>query len=143
MLRLVYNHSMSVILRNDYGAVAVNRGVIEKMIIEDMLSMSDDIFLSNKKGKIIKEKPTPFVDPDYFDAVDVSDKKGHVKVVIYIVLAEGVEITSVADKAFEAIESDFQLLRLRKPDSISLRARGVLVGDELEKRSVEVVRNNA
>lgn len=134
---------MSVVLRNDYGAIAVNRGVIEKMMIEDMLSLSDEILLCNKKGKIIKDKPTPFVDPDYFDAVDVSDKKGHVRVVIYIVLKEGVNITSIADRAFEAIESDFEMLRLRKPDSISLRARGILAGDEVEKRSVEVVRNNA
>lgn len=134
---------MSVILRNDYGAIAVNRGVIERMIIEDMLSLSGDILLCNKKGKIIKEKPTPFVDPDYYDAVDVSDKKGHVKVVINIVLTEGRTVTTVAETVFGMIEADFGILRLDKPDSISLRVRGIKEGDEIAKRSVEVVRNNA
>lgn len=134
---------MAIILRNDYGAVAVNRGVIEKMIIEDLLSLSDEIFLCNKKGKVIKDKPTPFIDPDYYDAVDVSDKKGHVRVVIYIVLSEGRVVTTVAEKIFEMVESDFGILRLGKPDSISLRMRGVKDGDEIIRKSVEVVRNNA
>ena len=133
---------MSVILRNDYGAIAVNRGVIGKMIIEDMLLLSDDILLCNKKGKVIKENPTPFIDPDYFDAVDVSDKKGHVKVVIYAVLKEGAYITSVADRIFEMIESDFEILRLDKPDCISFSVRGVIDGEDIIKRNVEVFRNN-
>ncbi len=134
---------MSVILRNDYGAIAVNRGVIEKMIIEDMLSLSEDILLCNKKGKIIKEKPTPFIDPDYFDSIDVSDKKGHVKVAINAVLAEGKSITSVAERIFNMIESDFDILRLSKPDSISIRVRGIKDGDDIIKKNLEVFRTNA
>ena len=134
---------MSVILRNDYGAVAVNRGVIERMIIEDMLSLSSDILLCNKKGKIIKEKPTPFIDPDYYDAVDVSDKKGHVKVVINMILTEGKTVMSVAETIFSMIEAYFDILRLDKPDSINLRVRGIKDGDEVLKRNVEVVRSNA
>ena len=134
---------MSVILRNDYGAVAVNRGVIERMILEDLLSLSSDILLCNKKGKIIKEKPTPFIDPDYYDAVDVSDKKGHVKVVINMILTEGKTVMSVAETIFSMIEADFDILRLGKPDSINLRVRGIKDGDEVLKRNVEVVRSNA
>lgn len=134
---------MSVILRNDYGAVAVNRGVIERMIIEDMLSMSSDVLMCNKKGKLIKEKPTPFIDPDYYDAVDVSDKKGHVKVVINLILAEGKTVMSVAETIFSMIEADFDILRLGKPDSINLHVRGIKDGDEIRKRNVEVVRSNA
>lgn len=134
---------MSVILRNDYGAVAVNRGVIERMIIEDILSMSSDVLMCNKKGKLIKEKPTPFIDPDYYDAVDVSDKKGHVKVVINLILAEGKTVMSVAETIFSMIEADFDILRLGKPDSINLHVRGIKDGDEIRKRNVEVVRSNA
>ena len=134
---------MSVILRNDYGAVAVNRGVIERMIIEDLLSMSSDVLMCNKKGKLIKEKPTPFIDPDYYDAVDVSDKKGHVKVVINLILAEGKTVMSVAETIFSMIEADFDILRLGKPDSINLHVRGIKDGDEIRKRNVEVVRSNA
>ena len=40
---------MSVIVRNDFGAVAVNKDAIERMIIEDLLGMSGAVLLCNKK----------------------------------------------------------------------------------------------
>ena len=83
---------MSVIVRNSYGAIAVNKAVIVRMIIEDMLSMSSVLMLSTKKGKPIKEKPTPIIDPDYYDAVEVSEKKDQVKVKIYIVVKKNKNI---------------------------------------------------
>ena len=77
---------MSVILRNDYGAIAVNKGVIERIIIDDLLDMGEDIILCSKKGKPIKDKPSRFydpsrfTDPDYFDALEVYEKKQQVRV---------------------------------------------------------------
>ena len=108
---------MSVIVRNSFGAIAVNMGVIERMIIEDMLSMGSFLMLSNKKGKPIKEKPTPIIDPDYFDAVEVSEKKDQVSVKIYIVVKNGKNISETADLVFETVEKDFETLRLKKPKS--------------------------
>ena len=92
---------MSVIVRNSYGAIAVNKAVIVRMIIEDMLSMSSVLMLSTKKGKPIKEKPTPIIDPDYYDAVEVSEKKDQVKVKIYIVVKKNKNISETADRIRE------------------------------------------
>ena len=135
---------MSVITRNDFGAIAVNKVVIERMIIEDMLDMDRFLMLSNKKGQPIKEKPTPIIDPDYFDAVEVSEKKGEVKVKIYVVIRYGSNITATADRIFEAVESDFGMLRLDKPRTISVKIRGLtgLRNDEIVKRNIDIVRNN-
>ena len=135
---------MSVILRNKYGAIAVNKGVIERMIIEDMLGMDSAIMLSNKKGKPIKEKPTPFIDPDYYDAVDVSEKKGEVKVKLYIVVKYGNNISRTAERIFSAVENDFETLRLEKPSRISIKVRGIsgVMNDEIVKRNIDIVRNN-
>lgn len=135
---------MSVIVRNSYGAIAVNKGVIERMIIEDMLGMGAFLMLSNKKGKPIKEKPTPIIDPDYYDAVEVSEKKDQVKVKIYIVVKNGKNISETADMIFEAVEKDFEMLRLPKPVTISVKVRG-LAGDKngvIIKRNIDIVRNN-
>ncbi len=135
---------MSVIVRNSYGAIAVNKGVIERMIIEDMLGMGTFLMLSNKKGKPIKEKPTPIIDPDYYDAVEVSEKKDQVKVKIYIVVKNGKNISETADMIFEAVEKDFEMLRLPKPVTISVKVRG-LSGDKngvIIKRNIDIVRNN-
>ena len=136
---------MSVITRNSYGAVAVNKVVLERMIIEDMLGMNSLLMLSNKKGKPIKEKPTPIIDPDYYDAVEVSEKKGEVKVKIYVVIRYGGNISKTADNIFEAVEKDFDMLRLDKPRSISVKIRGItdVMNDEIIKRNIDIVRNNA
>ena len=135
---------MSVITRNTYGAVAVNKVVIERMIIEDMLGMDGLLMLSNKKGKPIKEKPTPIIDPDYYDAVEVSEKKGEVNVKIYVVIRYGGNISRIADRIFEAVENDFSMLRLDKPRMISLKIRGITAvnSDEIVKRNIDIVRNN-
>ena len=132
---------MSVIVRNSYGAIAVNKGVIERMIIEDMLAMSDSLIMCNKSAKPIKDKPTPFIDPDYFDSVEVSDKKDFIKVKVYIIVKFGNNISDVADMLFETIENDFLLLKLRKPDVIKIKVRGIM-SDELVKRNIDVVRDN-
>lgn len=135
---------MSVIVRNSFGAIAVNKGVIERMIIEDMLSMGSFLMLSNKKGKPIKEKPTPIIDPDYFDAVEVSEKKDQVSVKIYIVVKNGKNISETADLVFEAVEKDFETLRLKKPKVINVKVRGIVgeMNGVIVKRNIDIVRNS-
>lgn len=135
---------MSVIVRNSYGAIAVNKGVIVRMIIEDMLSMSSLLMLSNKKGKPIKEKPTPIIDPDYFDAVEVSEKKDQVTVKLYIVVKNGKNISNTTDKVFETVENIFEMLRLRKPAVINVKVRGIAgsMNGVIVKRNIDIVRNN-
>ena len=129
---------MSIIERNNHGAIAVNKNAIEKMIIEDMLDMSDSFVLCNKKGKLIKEKPT-FFDPDYFDAVDVAERKNETKVIIYMIIKSGYRISEIADRIFDVIEGDFELLSLGNPNSVSVKVKGVMA-DEIIKRDIEVIR---
>ena len=135
---------MSVIVRNSYGAIAVNKAVIVRMIIEDMLSMSSVLMLSTKQGKPTKEKPTPIIDPDYYDAVEVSEKKDQVKVKIYIVVKKNKNISETADRIFETVEKDFEMLRLDKPASISVKVRGIegSMNGVIVKRNIDIVRNH-
>lgn len=135
---------MSVIVRNSYGAIAVNKAVIVRMIIEDMLSMSSVLMLSTKKGKPIKEKPTPIIDPDYYDAVEVSENKDQVKVKIYIVVKKNKNISETADRIFETVEKAFEMLRLDKPASISVKVRGIegSMNGVIVKRNIDIVRNH-
>ena len=135
---------MAIIIRNDYGAVAVNKSVMERMMIGDLLEMSDDIILCNKKGKPIKEKPTPFIDPDYFDALDYSEKRGETRVKIYMIVRNGRNISEIADDVFGMVERDFALLRLEKPGQIIVKVKGIsdLLAKGILKRNIEIVRNN-
>lgn len=135
---------MSVIVRNSYGAIAVNKRVIEHMIVEDMLDMKDLIVLSDKKGRPIKERPTPFIDPDYYDSVEVSEKKSIVKVKVYIIIRHNANISDTADRIFNTIENDFDMLKLDRPGSISIKIRGItdVNSGEVTKRNIDVVRRN-
>ena len=132
---------MAVILRNEHGAIAVNKGVIERMIIEDLLEMEDQVLLCNKKGKLIKKNPTPFIDPDYFDAIEVYEKRQEVRVKIFIITKSGSSMSDISDEIFRHVESDFALLKLPKPGSIVVGIKGVM-RDQLDRRNIEVVRKN-
>ena len=92
---------MSVIERNEYGAVGVNKNVIEKMIIEDLMELSEFLILCNKKGKPIKEKPTPWIDPDQYDAIEVNEKRGEVNVKVNIIAKHGNNISKLSDDIFD------------------------------------------
>ena len=135
---------MSIIVRNSYGAIAVNKIVIERMIIEDMLGMDSYLMLSTKKGKPIKEKPTPIIDPDYYDAVEVSEKKDQVNVKIYIVVKSGQNISETADMIFEAVERDFEMLRLGRPACITVKVRGIAgeAQGAISRRNIDIVRSS-
>ena len=132
---------MSVILRNDNGAIAVNKSVIERMIIEDLLDLGEDIILCSKKGKPIGEKPSRFMDPDYLDALELSEKKRVVRIRIFLITRIGNSISDLAEQIFDIVENDYAILRLAKPGYISVNIKGVM-SDELIKRNIEVVRRN-
>lgn len=139
---------MSVILRNDYGAIAVNKGVIERMIIDDLLDMGEDIVLCSKKGKPIKDKPSRFydpsrfTDPDYFDALEVYEKKQQVRVKVFIITTFGSSISELTDEIFRRIENDFAILKLNNPGIITVNIKGVMSEDQIVRRNIEVIRKN-
>ena len=54
---------------------------------------------------------------------------------------DGSNISKLSDKIFDSIGQTFDLLRLDKPASISVKVRGIM-SDELVKRNIEVVRKN-
>ena len=139
---------MSVILRNDYGAIAVNKGVIKRMIIDDLLDMGEDIILCSKKGKPIKDKPSRFydpsrfTDPDYFDALEVYEKKQQVRVKVFIITTFGSSISEQTDEIFRRIENDFAILKLNNPGIITVNIKGVMSEDQIVRRNIEVIRKN-
>ncbi len=136
---------MSVILRNEQGAIAINKGVLEKMIISDLLDMPDSVILCNKKGKQIKVKSSRQPDADLLDCIEIYEKKKVVKIKLFIISIFGHSISNIADNIFSVIENDFELLKLSKPGSISINVKGVVMPDqpeEIVKRNIEVVRKN-
>jgi uncharacterized alkaline shock family protein YloU len=139
---------MSVILRNDYGAIAVNKGVIERMIIDDLLEMGEQVILCSKKGKPIKDKParfydpSRFTDPDYFDAIEVYEKKQQIRVKVFIITTFGSSISDLTEEIFRRIENDFKIMRLNCPGIITVNIKGVMDEEQIIRRNIEVIRKN-
>ena len=46
---------MAVILRNEFGVVAVNRQVVTKLILDEMLAMEGELLPCTKSGKPLKK----------------------------------------------------------------------------------------
>ena len=132
---------MAYITRNDYGAIAVNTRVISKIIVKNLLEMKDCFVLCNKKGKLIKKNPTPFIDPDYYDAVEIIDNNKEFSIKIYLIPKFGKSISEMTDRLLEKIEKDFELIQLRKPDKITISIKGIL-SRTITKRNIEVTRSN-
>ena len=82
------------------------------------------------------------MDPDYFDAVEIFEKKNIVRVRVFIITKLGSSISDIAEKIFTMIENNYAILHLDKPGNISVNVRGVM-SDQLIKRNIEVVRRNA
>ena len=76
--------------------------------------------------------------------VEVSEKKDQVNVKIYIVVKNGKNISETADMVFEAVERDFETLRLKKPKAINVMVRGIagVMNGVIVKRNIDIVRNN-
>ena len=133
---------MAVINRNEHGAIALNNKVLSKMIIEELLSMQNMIIMCNKKGKIVKDNPTPIIDPDYYDSVDVSETtKGGMQVKVYLISKIGTNIADLSNNIFERIENSFNLFKLEKPNLITLYYKGI-ISDYNSKKRIQVMRRN-
>lgn len=132
---------MSIITRNDYGAIAVNNKVLAKMIVGELLSMSDVFIPCTKKGKIIKQNPTPFIDPDYYDSLEINESKTKTGVKVYCFSVSGDNISEDAEHLIDRIESVYDLFKLEHPHKTTIRIKGVASNPQI-KKAIEVSRIN-
>lgn len=133
---------MAVISRNDHGAIAINNKVLGKMIVEELFNMQSLVILCNKKGKIIKNNPTPIIDPDYYDAVEVSETtKEGMQVKIYLISRIGTNLSDLSNNIFNKVENAFSLFQLKRPDLITIYYKGI-ISSYTSKKKIQVMRRN-
>lgn len=131
---------MSLITRNDKGAIAVNNKVIINHITDKLLEMSDKIILCNKKGKPIT-RTNPFTGPDYSDAVEYRESRNTTEVTVYLIHRSSVIINDISSEILDRIEGIFDVFLINKPDQIKIVFKGAMA-TQLEKKNVEVSRKN-
>lgn len=133
---------MAIIDRNEFGAIAVNKKVLSKLVADCILQMNDLVFPCNKKGKIIKNKPTPFIDPDLYDSIELEENRGVENIVVYVVIKFGISISNTCNQLIDLIEEKFLLLKLDKPAEITVYVKGVMA-NQVAKRDIKVNRINS
>lgn len=133
---------MAYINRNEFGTIIVNDKVIVDKIVGEILDLSDLIIPCNKKGKIIKSHPTPFIDPDNYDSVEYIDTRKNYRVIIYFIVKFGVSINDVVDEIVKRINGVFNFLNLKTPDDIIISIKGIKTLDNIAKKDIEIIRKN-
>ena len=129
---------MAYIVRNEYGSVVVNDRVIIKMIVEELLKFGDSIILCNRKGKIIKDKPTLFIDSDCFDAVEFLDTIKTNEIRIYMVKHQSVQLNDIISNIYHRVNEIFDSLRITRPQQINIYIKGELTDEGLIRNEIEV-----
>lgn len=131
---------MAIIDKNEIGSLVVNNKVLEKIIIEDILRLSNKVLLCDKKGKLIKRKPTPFIDSDYYDAVEVNETtRDGFCIKILLIVVEGFNPNDVANEIFDLIEKELELLQVAVPDLMTIYCKGIMTS-QINKRNIEISR---
>ena len=129
---------MAYIVRNEYGSVVVNDRVLIKMIVEELLKFDDAIILCNRKSKIIKDKPTLFIDSDYYDAVEYLDTIKANEIRIYMVKPQSVQLNDIIYDIYSRINDIFDGLRVARPQHINIYIKGEMTDEGLIKNETEV-----
>lgn len=130
---------MASISRTDYGLIAVNNRVLYKMIVQEIIAMGDSLIPCNKKGKLIKKRPTPFIDPDLYDSIEIIEEKNEFVVNVYTVIKFGLSISETCNVICDKVEKCFELLGLDTPEIITINVKG-LMSKQLVRRDIKVNR---
>lgn len=117
---------MAIITKNEYGTVAINNKMLSKLVVDELLTMQSIVYMCNKKGKAIKKKPTPFIDPDFYDSVEVKEKASNgLEVTVYLVLRFSTNISKITNRLFDKIENAFEIFNIKQPTTIVISYKGI------------------
>ena len=101
--------------------------------------MNEMVLLCNKKGKIIRDKFNPLFEPDYYDAISITDTIKENSVKIYIVSTFGKSISNITDVIFKRIADIYDSLQVVKPEKVIIYVKGMrTTSGVVVKRDIEV-----
>jgi len=91
------------------------------------------LFPATKKVNRLRKKPTPFIDPDYYDSVEVYEKKHVIRVKVYIITRFGSSISDIAEELFNRIETALAEIEIEKPGRITINIKGIMATQLMKK----------
>lgn len=116
---------MAVITRNEYGIVAINNAVLEKLIVDDMMSLSSYLIPCSRKGALLHHRIWNGLG-DMLKSVNVDIRGRDIYVDVNFAVLSGITYQEAADALFQKVEEDFEILCLDKPRGISAHVMGTV-----------------
>lgn len=127
---------MAVILRNEFGVVAVNRQVVTKLILDEMLAMEGELLPCTKSGKPLKKSRFSGYG-DMTDAIELTDERGDVCLTIYYLAYRGAQIYALSDRLFDRIVRSFSRFSYEKSVEMRVVCKGFLGEVKSKKDGVQ------
>lgn len=116
---------MALLTRNEYGIVAVNNTVLEKLTVDNMLSLSSMLVPCSKKGRLLRQRFWNGLG-DMLKSVNIQSKDHDVHVDVTFAVYAGIDPEDAAGRLFEMIEADFETLCLDKPKVLTAHVAGTI-----------------
>lgn len=127
----------SYILQTDLGTITVTGAALANVVVKAVKDYDGKVIISNKKGRIQSFSQLIGVN-DELSEVRVKETKGELSIKIYLVLKFGTSIGYVTQSLAEKIRKGFSEITGRNPKKITIVITGMLSGDNLAKRNIEV-----
>jgi uncharacterized alkaline shock family protein YloU len=129
---------MPLIKNTDLGEIIINDNVIAKAILRSTLSMSDKMFLSTKKARIIGQ-PTKIRSGDLVGHFVIKETPEKYILKFYIIMSFGSSIRQVTDTVLSALEKEMRAMFPEKNGRLTIKIVGVK-STYVAERDIEVVR---
>ena len=123
---------MQVFNKSHYGAININKQVMNKLVLDDLLKFEDVVYPCNQTGKPLKKGFFSGIN-ELLSSIEIHEAANGTYIFFYIIVKFGESINEICNAIFDSIERDFEMLSLVKPVEIKAFVKGVQA-EHLTKR---------
>ena len=131
---------MQVFNKSHYGAININKQVMNKLVLDELLKYEDIVFPCSHTGKPLKKGFFSGIN-ELLSSIEIHEAANGTYIFFYIIVKFGESINEICNAIFDSIERDFEMFSLVKPVEIKAFVKGVQA-EHLTRRDFEVIRTN-
>ena len=131
---------MQVFNKSHYGAINITKQVMNKLVLDELLTYEDIVSPCSQTGKPLKKGFFSGIN-ELLSSIEIHEAANGTYIVFYIIVKFGESINEISNAIFDSIERDFEMFSLVKPVEIKACIKGVQA-EHLTRRDVEVIRTN-
>ena len=124
-------------VKNQFGEITITTESIAVMLLDTLRKFSTRVFLSNKKGRLLRVKGR--FENAGTDDVEVAfdDHTGRVRIRIYVIISFGISINETVNRLIYVIAENTEKMLGEKPGRVAVCVKGVRSQRKTAKRNIE------